>query len=323
MILKRDLTNPQHLYSSRSSKKRPSDQYNSLSRTRSSSYLSISSPNHHASEDTLMAPPSMGRSHHPNYYGSQSQLLPEFHHNPYHSTLPTSPPHRLNRYSTMTGGRSYSTGGGGFSQPAFMFGTGTHPPGASYEDMLREHGKEELGTNMYPKTGHTLYGTTAIHNTTGRRMFHKTRSSEGSFENNLATSTHLGRNVEKSVMSQPDELPMELYSRKNNGGGSSHHRTLSQSSGGSGGGLLKRKSMTQLEGRRDLDDTRKPFTRTTSLNPHHLASAGTSYKNRAIPSDGNTSDTMSSSAERSSSVSSPSTLSNTSDGVPVEWEVWG
>ncbi len=138
MILQRDLANPQHLLGSRSSSH---NQFNSLSRSaRSRSYLSISGPHlpppskpePENEQPSTAAAGTLGttkrKRHSVHHYGSQSQLMPEYHANPYLGGMNISP-HRhktpqppTNPYATLS--RSdYPVGGGRgvLSQPETMY----------------------------------------------------------------------------------------------------------------------------------------------------------------------------------------------------------
>jgi hypothetical protein len=266
MIVQRDLANPQHLLAARPPQML--GRFNSLTRaTRSNSYLSIA----HKPDPQPTLPKQMPRQRH-SMHSSQSQLMPEYHQNPYLATMDTSPQKRplLGHFATLRRGHRDNQGMGveavlSQPEPSASYGDGSR---VGYAQGPADKIEEEEG--QYPESlsqQMSYYGSAIVQNTS-RRKLHKKKSPPRDDGAGLTVSEVgiLG------ALSQPTEGFTELPGSR--GGGSMRHPAPVRPPPGKpppgrpmGGMFGMRGSLTQQ------DEEHTSLGRASSMNPRRPAPA--------------------------------------------------
>lgn len=352
MILQRDLANPQHLLGSRltsagpapntssSATHRPNNNnklFNSLTRkTRSRSYLSISAKGK-ATEPEGERHAHQENQRHSMHYGSYSQLMPEYHENPYLTSVSTSPRKHTQQdgsFGTLGEGRYDEMGAVGvLSQPnpEPMYANPQGGPhvheGRRFLGVPEEH--QDFGATLHPEMEPMSYGTTSIHTSSSRKKRKRSVASASSVERLQDTANFTG------ALSQPtflfDEVTFQpIASAGPTGfyggralGGSVRQPPMSHYPGS----MFAKNSLTQCgEGEGDRYTS---LTRTASLSPRYSGQGGSGVKAaRHHPHDGKKTypAIVVNSPESTSSLNTEASarskcVSPEEEDLPVEWEV--
>ena len=324
MILQRDLANPQHFLHSRHAQQytNPSNQFNSLSRIRSKSFMSIANNRSSNADGEGVLPSALGaigedRRRHSTQYGSQSQLAPEFHQNPYLSTMSSAPPHHqvgtFLQPPLINRGMSPTV----LSQPTDLYGVqedGSADTSTAY-NFSHTQGDQDFGSGLYPAgmgTGQMSYGTTVVH-TSSRRKVSRNKTVSGGENPAISKNTN-----GPLAMSQPTE---DFYGR---GGGSLRYPVPPYPQGrGTGNHHLKKKSLLTQHDVEEEEDGHGVLTRTASLMPRPSGSGGIRSGRKAPlpPRHTSNSQGLSSAQKITGEQGVPSVSITSEEAAPVDWEV--
>ena len=327
--------------------------FNSLTRNRSKSHMSVAIGNDQplsgivagVEMDVPQPGPMTKRHRYSANYSSQSYLLPEFHSNPYFAKPPVSspplasqpsgPPPSFNNVPYVT--RGYEAPGA-LSQPATVLYV---PPPSGADMQLRlpapspsssgnwngteSHGR---GLNMpdagiymggTASQGYHSYGSSMVVNSSTRRGIFRANSSvtQAKEERSLSPDKNTSQ-LEVSALSQGNEPPLRDFSLS-----AGFMRAPLQLKPPPGAANHHRvPSLTQYDEHsagEKLMSGHSPFTRTASLSPYH-AVAMAPYRNRhsnRMLQQQSSHDTSSPSPEGDAVGG----LSDDGESLPVEWEV--
>lgn len=194
------------------------------------------------------------------HYSSQSQLMPEYHQNPYQATLDTSPQKRtlVGHFATLRRGNRGTYGMGPeaamLSQPE---------PTTLYEGVgYAQGGTPGMSGGLYPESmSQVSYGSATVQNSSSRKKVRRKKS----------PSPSDGRQGElglREALSQPSEPPMEFPGSR--GGGSMRNPAPARPppEGRPSDNMFGRKgSRTQQDG----EERGILEARMSSVNPRHAA----------------------------------------------------
>jgi len=301
--------------------------FNSLTRNRSKSHMSVATGNDQppsgiVARVELDAPPPgsiVRRNRFSANYSSHSYLHPEFHTNPYFSktSVPSPPQPPVSTVSPPSFNAPYVPGGypGLLSQPATVVyvpqsGTGIQLQLPAPSSSRNWNGTESYGRNLNihdsgayrggASQGYPSYGSNIVMNSSRRGVFHANSSVEQGKEGSLSpdkTSSQL----DMLALSQGSELPVRDFKRS---GGSMRVPPLQ----------LK---PPPAAGNHHMPGP-SPFIRVASLSPYH-ATAVSPYRH----SHGNKMSQLQNGCETSPSSEGDAVggMSDDNESVPVDWEV--
>lgn len=276
MIMQRDLANPQHLLGHSASSRMQQHPISHGSRSRS--YFSISTGDQVEDMSSEQLQPERHHRHsiHSTQYGSQSQLMPEYHDNPYLATqnvLPVKRPPPVLYGTLPRKGRWMEMGG--LSQPAAVYNPDHGASAAFATGGVPMMGHDYGPTPLYPNMGPMSQGPGGVYSASSRkRGKKKTRSvstdsgeQQVSFDPKLAGALSQPDFTIPGLMSQPIAPPTNVF-YGGRGGGSMRHAPPPRHGGRMYGSMVERaNSLTQYDQMNELDEMGGPLARTASMAP--------------------------------------------------------